>query len=53
VVSKLIQKYFVDKIHISLLVYALCAAGIVSVILAVVSVNIYRASARNPVENLE
>jgi putative ABC transport system permease protein len=53
VVTKFIQKYFIDKTHISLLVYILCAVCIVSVVLAVVSINILRASMRNPVENLE
>ena len=53
VVAKFIQHYFVDKVHISIFVYTLCAVGIVSVILAVVSLNIYRAAARNPVENIE
>jgi putative ABC transport system permease protein len=51
-VSKIFQKNFADKVHISLLLYILCAVCIAFVIIAVVSLNIYRAAARNPVENL-
>jgi putative ABC transport system permease protein len=51
-VSKLIQKNYIDNTHISLFLYILCGVCITSIILAVVSLNIYKAGARNPVENL-
>jgi putative ABC transport system permease protein len=50
--KQVLQKNFVGEIHISLSLYILCGVCIASIILAVVSLNIYRASARNPVENL-
>jgi len=53
IVAKILQKNFADKVHISLFLYLLCAVGVASVILAVISLNIYKAAARNPVENLE
>ena len=53
VVVQLLQENFIDKVYISIFGYTLCAVCIASIILAVVSLNIYRAAARNPVENLE
>jgi putative ABC transport system permease protein len=53
VVAQLLQEHFLDTVHISVFVYVLCAVCITSVILAVISIDIYRAAARNPVENLE
>jgi putative ABC transport system permease protein len=52
IVSKLIQENYIENTHISLFFYILCGVCIISIILAVVSLNIYKASARNPVENL-
>jgi putative ABC transport system permease protein len=53
IVIQFLQQSFIEKVNISLFVYTLCAVCIASIILAVVSLNIYRAAARNPVENLE
>ncbi|MDR2083510.1 MAG: ABC transporter permease [Bacteroidales bacterium] len=52
IAAHFLQKSFIDKVHISILVYILCAVCIVSIILAVVSLNSYKASIRNPMENL-
>jgi putative ABC transport system permease protein len=53
VVIQFLQQSFIDKVNISIFVYTLCAVCIASIILAVVSLNIYRAASKNPVENLE
>ena len=53
VTVQVLQEYFLEKIYISIFGYTLCAVGIASIILVVISLNIYRAAARNPVENLE
>jgi putative ABC transport system permease protein len=53
VATQFIQRYFTDSIHLSLFVYTLSAVCIAVVIFAVVSLNIYSAARRNPVENLE
>ena len=53
VATQFIQKYFTDSIHLSLLIYTLSAVSIAVVIFSVVSLNIYSAARRNPVENLE
>ena len=52
IVSKIIQENYINTTHISLFLYILCGVCIISIILAVVSLNIYKAAARNPVENL-
>jgi putative ABC transport system permease protein len=51
-VAKIFQENFADKVQISILLYLLCAMSIAAVILAVVSLNIYKAATRNPVKNL-
>jgi putative ABC transport system permease protein len=51
-VSKIFMKNFADKVNISIWLYLLCAVCVALIILAVVSLNIYKAAAKNPVENL-
>ena len=51
--STLIQNSFIDKVNVPLFLYLLCAICITFVILAAVSMNSYRASIRNPKENIE
>ncbi|MDL2238819.1 ABC transporter permease [Bacteroidales bacterium OttesenSCG-928-K03] len=46
------MKNFAEKAHLSFILYVLCAVCIVAIILAVVSINSYKASVRNPMENL-
>jgi putative ABC transport system permease protein len=53
IVKQILQQDFMDNVHISLFAYILCGVCIAAIILAVLSINIYRAAARNPVENLE
>jgi putative ABC transport system permease protein len=53
IVKQLLQQNFIEKVNISIFAYTLCGVCITALILAVVSLNIYRAAARNPVENLE
>jgi putative ABC transport system permease protein len=50
--SKYLQNNFVEKVHIPLFIYLLCAICITSIILAAVSINSYKASIRNPRENI-
>jgi putative ABC transport system permease protein len=52
VLSKFLQDNFIEKVQMSLLIYSLCAICITSIILAAVSINSYKASVRNPRENI-
>jgi putative ABC transport system permease protein len=53
IVTEFVQAYFMDNLRISLPVYVCCALTIFVIIMGSVSLSIYKASARNPVENIE
>ncbi|MCL2247022.1 MAG: ABC transporter permease [Lentimicrobiaceae bacterium] len=53
IVTEFVQAYFMDNLRISLPIYVCCAIAIFVIIMGSVSLSIYKASARNQVENIE
>ena len=52
IAAKFLQSNFIDKANISIFIYILCGVCIISIILSVVSLSSYKASTRNPMDNL-
>ena len=52
VTAKFLQSNFIDKANVSIFIYIFCSVCIISIILSVVSLSSYKASTRNPMDNL-